>query len=503
MRNLKYHNQQQIQNQRDQNQRDQNQRAQQRNNISLLQDDSLPTEELTYYKSIYRSSSLNDGSANQVYYLDDEINDKINFDKQPMSNLSPTKGPGLNMNKLMVKGLLWSAEPSPHYSPHYSPNKNAGYPQNQSALELVKTELKTANTISNQLTEAETLIEVEYPPIEDSPTKLQPTYSRKDKNKMVVGSYFGIPEIDDVFKSYFPISKIDKSNKIECQDRKNASIDINEFRCTNEIRYQDRQNNYGFPLGTIHTFHPVSIQPTSFQPASLDQGMHLPHGLTITTILARNGINYNHCVFWIGNECWPTPYAFLSPTGISQSLINKIKNCQQSSDDLLKTSTPIAYNKESVPLDPNLLGKLLVERSIFINPKDGKELLSCIESCLTSTSGNIVIAYISKMTAKQLGFATARRLSIAARENNTLGYLLCQDTIHNSFFSFNSSWGIQPVPSSDSTQSWQLTLHKIKGALPRRREWRININSHQIQISLNEDIVTETNTEPVSIFATN
>lgn len=495
MRNLKCHNQQQQPpNQRSkttpaQINHSQINPSQQGNNIPPLQDDSMPTEEPAYFKSIYRSNTQNDGLANQVYYLDDEINDKINLNKQPISNLSTTKGPELNMNKLMVKGLLWSAEPSPDYSP----NKYNDYSQHQSTLELVKNELTSVNTISNLLSKSETSIQGEDSPIGFSAIKLRPISSRKDKSRISVGSYFGVPEIDDVFKSYFPISKIEESNKTESQKRKNTETDINRRGCTNKIRGADRRHNYGFPLGTIHTLHPLSP----------DQGMDLPHGLTIATILARNGINYKHCVFWIGNECWPTPYAFLSPTGLNRSLIDKIKNSQQSSKDLLKPSTPVAYNKESVPLDPNFLGELLIKRSIFLNPKDGKELISCIESCLTSTSGNIVIAYISKTTAKQLGFATARRLSIAARENNTLGYLLCQDTINNSSFSFNSSWGIKPIASSDSTQSWQLELHKIKGALPKIREWRINTNSDQSQIRLNEDIGTETNTEPISIFATN
>lgn len=470
-----------------------------------LADRSLIMEEPTHYKSIYHSESPKDGLTNQVYYLDDEIP----VDKQPISKLSPPKVAELKMNNLIVNGLLWSAEPAPNYSTNpntgslqdntglhrtalhqtepaqTAPYQTAPYQTAPAQTELLKTSLaKTAirnsNEIHNNLNNEESFTHGKDATIEFRPTITQPISLRKAKGKSRVGSYFGIPEIDKVFKDYFPRCEAGAYDSLESKDR------------INKISHKYDQHHYGFPLGTIHAWHPLS----------LDTGIDVPHGLTIVTILARNAIKEDLCVFWIGNECWPTPYAFLLPTGINQSLINRLNHNQEAYKDLSNSSYLTLANEESANPKARFSGELLVKRSIFLNPKEGKDTLSCIESCLTSSSGNIVIAHISKKTAKQLEFSTVRRLSIAARESNTLGYLVCEEPVQKRSFSFNSSWGVKTSLSSDSTQSWQLALHKIKGALPEVREWRITLHNYQAKISLDESCILNRNPEAIANFAT-
>lgn len=93
-------------------------------------------------------------------------------------------------------------------------------------------------------------------------------------------------------------------------------------------------------------------------------------------------------IFWIGEGCWPTPFAFFS--------------------DELGVKDPI--------------GKALLKRSRFIRTCSSKLSYWCLETTLRSPATDIAVANTTK-----LSFTAKRRLSLATKRNNSLCLLIYPD----------------------------------------------------------------------------
>jgi hypothetical protein len=203
----------------------------------------------------------------------------------------------------------------------------------------------------------------------------------------------------------------------------------------------------GLNLQAIHTF-------------GFDQTAPTPHRasvpLVFPSVLARHRIisfwnhqkkdpekqkrEFPYLLVWIGRECWPSPL-FL--------------------DELLSFSENGSSEK----------GKRirLLQRCLFIAPRNDEERFWAIDIALRSPAIGFVVA-----ACRKLPFTLSRRFTLAVRDHATVGIILESQPSKDQRCSATSVWRLTPLPSSDMTPNWRLSLERLKGCSPTSRQWQIS-----------------------------
>ena len=132
-------------------------------------------------------------------------------------------------------------------------------------------------------------------------------------------------------------------------------------------------------------------------------------------------------IFWIGRKAWPSPF-LLEQAG----------------------------------------GGDFLSRCVFLDPADDKSLLWAIETALRCGAVSCVVAAL-----KTLRFSTSRRFELAARNGNTLGFLLRSERGLKDNSAAATRWLVRPQPSPDSNPRFELGLLRQKGSGAAPLYWTV------------------------------
>jgi hypothetical protein len=110
----------------------------------------------------------------------------------------------------------------------------------------------------------------------------------------------------------------------------------------------------------------------------------------------------------------------------------------------------------------------LLPNCIFVDPPSQKLMLWCIETTLRSPAVAVVSAAI-----KELPLPAARKFSLLAKQNLSLGILIRPAQKESLAGAALSRWKIKPVPSTSRHPCWEITLLNCKGAQPLCRTWLV------------------------------
>lgn len=147
-------------------------------------------------------------------------------------------------------------------------------------------------------------------------------------------------------------------------------------------------------------------------------------------------------IFWIGQTCWPS--AFLLDRALSLELHSQ------------KTQEKYFLNRST--------------NCFFVAPQNEKQTLWATETILRSKGPTIVLAYCPRCN-----FTTSQRLSFAAEQSSSLGFLFrtTKDISSPSFAT--SRWSLWHEQSSSPNPHWRLRLLSLKAAHPATSEWSVEV----------------------------
>jgi len=180
-------------------------------------------------------------------------------------------------------------------------------------------------------------------------------------------------------------------------------------------------------------------------------------------------LKWNRYIFWIGKECWPSPYA-------------------------LCKNLPLAS---------------LMNSCIFIDARDDAEKLSFLDIILRSPATFAVVAYL-----KNLSIAESKRLTIAAAShdasNGRIAFICRPVSAVRTLSTSQTRWRLTPIAADSLITgtapnlpplAWKLELIKQKGLQAKIRNWKLllreNISTQQKPLLTAFPLIkTDTSTEP-------
>lgn len=175
------------------------------------------------------------------------------------------------------------------------------------------------------------------------------------------------------------------------------------------------------------------------------------------------------------------PFSY-PPFTLIHSIINFIRDHPTVSTDLsvstksfpfehLSSGSLIFWVGEQIP-SPYLTECFHIKgtRNYYINASQKKEFLWIIETLLRSAVTLAVIAFCPTILST---LAQTQRLSLAALRGNSIGFLIRNMKEKSSLSAAFTRWEIKPTPTESLFPTWETSLLKCKGPLPRKSLWNV------------------------------